>query len=55
MDVLLVLSFKVKNAEEVPEIIKDIHPPGIPGFAGECRIVVGDDVKDTLKFLDEGD
>jgi len=51
--VLIAISFRVSDPKDIPEIIEAIHPPSLPSFAGEIRVVVGTDVDDVIKFLDE--
>lgn len=54
LPVLLVLSLEVDEPEDLSVVIKHVDPPNIPDFSGEVRVVVGDDVKATLDFLDKG-
>ena len=54
MRALIVISVDLPSPEATPVILEHIDPPTIPGFTGEVRIVVGTDVDDTIKFLDEG-
>jgi hypothetical protein len=54
MKALVVISVDLPNPEESVVVLQHLDPPTIPYFDGEVRLVVGDDVKDTIKFLDEG-
>lgn len=54
MKILIALSFDVPDPESVAKILHVIDPPKIPYFDNTVRVVVGTDVDDTIKFLDEG-
>lgn len=54
MKTLFVISVNLPHPDAVIEVMEHLDPPGIPYFAGEVRVVVGTDVDDTVKFLDEG-
>jgi len=54
MEVLIVVSVDVPNPDAVATVLQHMDPPGIPYFDGQVRVVVGTDVADTIKFLDEG-
>jgi hypothetical protein len=51
---LIVVSVDLPDPEAVPVVLLHLDPPNIPHFSGEVRVVVGTDVDDTIKFLDEG-
>jgi hypothetical protein len=53
MKALIVISVDLPNPEATVEIIEHLDPPTIPYFTGELRVVVGTDVDDTIKFLEE--
>ena len=54
MKVLVVVSVDVPDPEDTATVLSHLDPPTIPYFDGEVRVVVGTDVVDTIKFLDEG-
>jgi hypothetical protein len=50
---LVVLSFDVDAPERAVEILKAVNPPGLPWFAGQARVVVGDgDPERVVRFLE---
>jgi len=51
---LIVISVDLPDPEASVPVLEHLDPPTIPYFAGEVRLVVGTDVDDTIKFLDEG-
>lgn len=51
---MVVLSFLVDKPEDAPAILTAINPKSLPFFSNQARIIVGTDVADTEKFLDEG-
>ena len=55
MKCLIVVSFDLPHPGDVIKVIDHIDAPKIPYFAGAVRIVVGTDVDDTIKFLEEED
>ena len=55
MKALFVISVDLPYPDATVEVMEQLDPPTIPYFAGEVRVVVGTDVDDTIKFLDEGD
>ena len=54
MRALIVISVDLPNPEATVGILEHLDPPTIPYFTGDVRVVVGTDVDDTIKFLDEG-
>jgi hypothetical protein len=54
MKALVVISVDLPNPESSVDVLEHLDPPTIPYFTGEVRLVVGPDVDDTIKFLDEG-
>lgn len=54
MRALIVVSLELPNPEAAVDVLEHMDPPEIPYFAGQIRLVVGTDVDDTIKFLDEG-
>ena len=55
MKCLIVISVDVPSPDDLPEILDYIEPPKIPYFDNVVRVVVGQDVDDTIAFLDEGE
>lgn len=49
---LVVLSFDVADPEQTVDILASLDPPSHPHFTGQARVVVGDDVAATIRFLD---
>ena len=54
MKALFVVSIDLPYPEAVVDVMAHLDPPTIPHFAGDVRVVVGPDVDDVVKFLDEG-
>ncbi len=54
MKALFVISVDLPSPEATVTVMNHLDPPNIPYFDGQVRIVVGSDVDDTIKFLDEG-
>jgi hypothetical protein len=54
MKALFVISLDLPSPDSVVQVMEHLDPPEIPHFAGEVRVVVGADVDETIKFLDEG-
>lgn len=50
--VIVVLSFET-TPEAIPEILKRIDPPSLPGFAGQARVAIGPEAKYVETWLDE--
>jgi hypothetical protein len=53
MKTLIVITVDLPKANRIADVLGYIDPPRIPYFNGEVRVVVGTDVDDTIKFLDE--
>jgi len=51
---LVVISVSLPDPDAAVHVLEHLDPPSIPFFTGEVRLVVGNDVDDTIKFLDEG-
>jgi hypothetical protein len=49
---IVVLSFET-TPEALPDILKRIDPPSLPGFTGQARIAVGPEAKYVETWLDE--
>lgn len=54
MRALIVVSVDLPDPEATAVVLEHMDPPSIPFFTGDVRVVVGTDVDDTIKFLDEG-
>lgn len=55
MKTLIVISVDLPEANRIADVLGYINPPKIPYFDGQVRTVVGTDVDDTIKFLEEKD
>lgn len=53
MKTLIVISIDLPKANLIGDVLGYIDPPKVPYFDGTCRVVVGTDVDDVIKFLDE--
>ena len=53
MRIALVVTYNAPNPEVLPDMIKQIDPPHLKYFDGELRVVVGTDVDDLVRFLEE--
>lgn len=51
-EALIVLDFNVETPDDIVKILKQLDPTKLPFFGGHARIVVGEDVTDTVTFLD---
>jgi hypothetical protein len=54
MKALFVISVDLPNPEATLDVMEYLDPPAIPYFTGDVRVVVGPEVDNTIKFLDEG-
>ena len=54
MKCLIVLSVDLPNPDAVITVLDHIDPQKIPYFDNVIRVIVGQDVEDTVAFLDEG-
>jgi len=52
MKVLVIFTFDIPEPEDIPVLLETIHPPSLPWFAGQVRIVVEPNATQLEKWLD---
>jgi hypothetical protein len=51
--IAIVLTFDIREPDDVPAIIRRIDPPRLPGFDGELRVVLDEHAAELIAWTDE--